>query len=345
MSNVLLTGGCGFVGSNATDYLLKKGHNVLAVDNFFRKDVLKNLQWLVSNHGKNKKFNFVKADVTKDINLLNFLCKEHDIDFILHTAAQTTMVTSITNPREDFEINAIGTFNMCEVAKENNCSILHLATNKVYGSGTNSIKMKANDKRWIFDDPKFKNGIPESFESDWNEHSPYGCSKYTGDLYVRDFGCTYGLNTGSFRCSCLYGVNQFGVVEQGWVLHFIISAVKKRKVTIFGDGKQVRDTLYIEDLVKLFEKVIENPKKLKNEPFNVGGGIEHSMSILELIDYLEDFGFPVKHDFDDWRLADQKIYISDISKVSSRFNWSPKIGPKEGVKKSLGWVIINKDLF
>jgi CDP-paratose 2-epimerase len=345
MSNVLITGGCGFVGSNTADHLVKKGHEVLVVDNFFRKDVLKNLQWLVNKHGTNKKFKFVKADVIKDENFLNFLCKNHDIDFILHTAAQTTMVTSITNPREDFEINAVGTFNVCEVARENDCALLHLATNKVYGSGTNSIKRKATDKRWVFDDPEFEKGIPESFESDWNEHSPYGCSKYTGDLYVRDYGCTYGLDTGSFRCSCLYGINQFGVVEQGWVLHFIISAIKKKKLTVFGDGKQVRDTLYIEDLVKLFEKVIAEPDRLRSEPFNIGGGPEHSMSILELIDYIEHFGFPVKYDFDDWRLADQRIYISDISKVNARFDWKPEVTPKEGVKKSIDWVLANKELF
>jgi len=344
MSNVFCTGGIGFVGTNVVDHLLEKGHHVVAFDNFYRDKVENNLNWLDKKWGRNPLFEFIKGDILDSVDL-NRVVSEKEIDFIVHLAGQTPMTTSLTNPREDFEINALGTFNICESARKHNCGILFFSTNKVYGDGANTIKLKELEKRYAFDDPKFKDGIPESFSIDWDEHSPYGCSKTSGDLYVRDYGKVYGLNTGVFRCSALFGLHQWSMIGQGWIAWFIRQAVLKEPVTIFGDGKQVRDCLFGTDVTELVGKVVDNPKKLGCEAFNVGGGKDNSLSILELIDLIEKNGYKVNYDFGEWRQADQKVYISDIKKVSERFNWKPKVSPEEGVKKLLQWTEENKSLF
>lgn len=339
--SIFVTGGLGFVGTNVVDHLIESGFHVIVFDNFYRRGVLKNLQYLMDKHSQNDNFEFVKGDV-RDFTLLDFIVSRKDVKFIIHLSAQTTMINSITNPREDFEINVMGTFNVCETARKNNCGILNISSNKVYGDGANTIKLKELEKRYVFDDPKFKNGIPESFSTDWDEHSPYGCSKYSGDLYVRDYGKVYGLPTGTFRCSAMYGLFQRATVGQGWIAWFLRRAIMKKPVTIFGDGKQVRDCLFGTDVAKLFEKVVRDPKKLNNEAFNVGGGIENSLSILELIEILKSEGYKLNYDFGNWRQADQKVYISDISKVCKRFNWKPEVTPEEGVRRLIRWTEKNK---
>jgi len=338
---ILITGGAGFVGSNLADYFLKKGHEVIVFDNFMRNGVDKNVNWLEETHKKG--LSVVKDDV-RDFNALENVCE--DVDVIFHTAAQVAVTTSVNNPREDFEINALGTFNVLEAARNSNTNpiIIYTSTNKVYGNNVNKIPLVEKETRYEFTDSNFKKGISEDFPADANEHTPYGCSKYTGDIYMRDFHDIFGLRTVTFRMSCIYGLHQYGNEDQGWVAHFVISSVLKKPLVLYGNGKQVRDVLFIDDLVKAFELAIENINKTKGKAYNIGGGSENTISLLELLDMLKKFGLKPEYSFDDWRTADQKVYISDIRKAGE-FGWKPQISPKEGVTKLFQWVNGNKNLF
>jgi len=340
---ILITGGAGFVGSNLADFFLKNDSEVLCFDNLYRKGTEKNLEWLKENHKKN--FSFIKGDIRSFDSLKE---ASRDVDVIFHTAAQTAVTTSLKDPRNDFEINALGTFNLLEAARQSNTDpiIIYTSTNKVYGDNVNAIPLKEKETRYEFDDEKFKLGIPEDFSTDADEHTPYGCSKYLGDVYMRDYYKIFGLKTITFRMSCIYGTRQFGNEDQGWVVHFIISSIFDKPLTIFGDGKQVRDILFISDLVNLFDIAIEKINKIKGQTFNIGGGSKNTCSLLELIqliDELTDKKSKITHD--DWRPSDQKVYISNISKVKKEINWEPEISVKEGVKKLIEWVEKNKNLF
>jgi len=339
--NILITGGCGFVGTNLADYFLKKGNQVVLFDNLSRKGVDKNLEWLRTIHKKELKF--VKGDVR---NFDQVLSNVKDIDIIFHCSAQVAVTNSVNDPREDFDINALGTFNILEASRNSNTDpiIIYTSTNKVYGNNVNSIPITEKETRYEFADPKFNNGIPENFPTDANEHTPYGCSKYAGDLYIRDYHKIFGLKTIAFRMSCIYGTRQFGNEDQGWVAHFIISSFLNRPLIIFGDGKQVRDILFIDDLVKAFELTCQNIKKTKGKAYNIGGGPENTISLLELLKNLQELGLNPKYTFDKWRPGDQKVYISDIRKTNE-FKWKPKISPEEGLRKLFTWIKENKRLF
>jgi len=240
---ILITGGAGFVGTNLTDHFLDKGDEVIVFDNLFRKNVKMNLTWLKKKHEKN--LIFVKEDV-RDFYKLKKVCK--DVDVIFHTAGQVAVTTSVKNPREDFDINALGTFNVLEAARMSNRNpiIIYTSTNKVYGNNVNKIPLTEKETRYEFSDTNFEKGIPEDFSTDADEHTPYGCSKYAGDIYMRDFHEIFGLRTVTMRLSCIYGLHQFGNEDQGWVAHFVISSVFDRPLIIYGDGKQVRDVLFID---------------------------------------------------------------------------------------------------
>jgi CDP-paratose 2-epimerase len=337
----LITGGAGFIGCNLVDYFLNKGFEVKVFDNLSRKGTEKNIEWLKSNHKTN--LEFIKNDIRKFDSLLE---AAKNVDMIFHTAAQVAVTTSIKNPREDFEINALGTLNVLEAARQSNSDpiIVFTSTNKVYGNNVNKIPLVEKDTRYEFVDSNYKGGIPEDFSTDAEEHTPYGSSKYTADIYIRDFFNIYGLKTVTFRMSCIYGTRQFGNEDQGWVSYFIISSFFNRPIVIYGDGKQVRDVLYIDDLIRAFELAYQNIKKTKGKVYNIGGGAKNTMSLLELLNMLKNLGLNPKYKFDKWRPADQKVYISDIKKAKE-FDWAPKITPKEGVKKLLNWVKENKRLF
>jgi CDP-paratose 2-epimerase len=323
------------------DYFLSKGFEVTAFDNLSRKGTEKNLEWLKSKH-KNG-FNFIKDDVRNYDGLLNAV---KDKNFVFHTAGQVAVTTSVKNPREDFEINALGTFNVLEAvrAKGDNPIIIFTSTNKVYGDNVNKIPLLEKETRYEFNDPEYDGGIPIDFSTDADEHTPYGSSKYAADVYVRDFNAIYGLRTVTFRMSCIYGTRQFGNEDQGWVAHFVISSFFNRPLIVYGDGKQVRDVLFIDDLLRAFNLACHNIKKTEGKVYNIGGGIKNTISILELFSVLKKLGLNPKYTFDDWRPADQKVYISDIKKTNE-FGWSPKVSPEEGVKKLLSWVKENKKLF
>ncbi len=331
----LITGGAGFVGTNLANYLLEKEENVVIFDDLSRKGTEKNLAFLKEKKGNLK---IVIGDI-RDYNKVQEVVK--GINQIYHFAAQVAVTTSLDNPKEDFEINTGGTLNILEAMRKKNpeAVLFFSSTNKVYGEMAN-IPVVEKERRYTYKNIK---GISESYPLDF--YSPYGCSKGAADSYVRDYSRIYGLKTVVFRCSCLYGPHQFGNEDQGWVSHLAISAYKGENISIYGDGKQVRDVLYVDDLIAAFQLASE---KLKTDTkyrlvYNIGGGSGFTLSILELISELERLlSRKVRYKFSDWRPGDQKVYISDISKAKRDFNWQPKINPQEGVKRLLGWIKTQK---
>jgi len=313
---ILITGRAGFVGSHAAEYFSSKGFEVVVIDNLKRGELLGkniNLKYNVEFLKNLNGVTFIEGDI-RNFSLLKNLCR--DVDAIIHAAAQVAVTTSLENPRSDFEINALGTFNVLEAARlsENDPAIIYCSTNKVYGDNVNKIPVVEKDKRYEFADDTLRKGIPEDFPIDLCKHTPYGCSKLAGDIYTQDYGRVYGLKTGVFRMSCIYDTRQFGVEDQGWVAWFIIATIFGKPITIYGDGKQVRDILYITDLIRAFDAFLES--NLKQEVFNIGGGINNTLSLLELLDMLEKLtGMRPKTRYEDWRPSDQKVYISDISKA------------------------------
>lgn len=343
---VLVTGGVGFIGSHVAEYYAEQGDKVTIYDNLTRSEILGkpvgdmsyNWNYLKSNYPNIK---LVKADVRSFEELKN---AARGSDVIVHTAAQVAVTTSLNNPRTDFEINALGTFNVLEVARLYDSAVILTSTNKVYGENINKIPVRADAKRYSFADKGYTKGIPETFPVDLCGHSPYGCSKLAADMYTQDYAQTYGLKTGVFRMSCVYGERQFGVEDQGWVAWFVIATLAGKSVTIYGDGKQVRDILYVKDLARALDAFLNS--KLKHGVFNIGGGPENTISLLELVDLIKSLsGKKPEITFSSWRPADQKVYISDISKAVELLSWKPLVKPREGVRKLVGWVFQNLNLF
>ena len=265
-------------------------------------------------------------------------------DVIVHLAAQVAVTTSVTDPRVDFEVNAQGTFNMLEAARLNERKpvFLYASTNKVYG-GMEDVKVQEDVTRWQYADLPL--GCPETQPLDF--HSPYGCSKGTGDQYVRDYARIYDLPTIVLRQSCIYGPRQFGVEDQGWVAWMIIAAVTGRPLTIYGDGKQIRDILYVEDLLNAYDAAIDRIGTVKGQVYNLGGGPANTMSIWsEFGPLLEKLlGRPIRVQRSDWRPGDQKVFVADIRKAHRDLGWEPKVGVERGVGSLFEWVRDNKNLF
>ena len=337
MKKIFITGGAGFIGTNAAKYFSKKKWQVYVFDNLSRKGTTYNIRWLK----KNTNIIFIKGDI-RNFNNLSKTLTSIKPEVILHCAGQVAVTTSFINPREDFEINALGNLNVLESIRTNNLksTLIYTSTNKVYGN-LDSAKVKLNKKRYIY-----KNnikGIDENHKTDF--HSPYGCSKGAADQYVRDYSRMYGINSYVLRQSCIYGTNQYGIEDQGWIAWFVIASLLGKKITVFGDGKQVRDLLYIDDLNRLFEILANNKKKDIDRVYNVGGGLDFSLSILELLEILEKtLQIKIKVNFSKWRMGDQKLYISNNAKLKKTFGWEPTIHPKIGVKNLINWVKDNKEL-
>lgn len=337
MKSIFITGGAGFIGSNAANYFYKKKWKVYVFDNLSRNGSSLNIKLLL----KGKNIKFIKGDI-KNFKKLSKTIYKIKPNVILHCAGQVAVTTSITNPRDDFESNALGTFNVLESIRLNKLksTLIYTSTNKVYGN-LKYDKVKIVKKRYVFSNRKI--GVNEDNQIDF--HSPYGCSKGTADQYVRDYSRIYGINSYVLRQSCIYGTNQFGIEDQGWLAWFVIASILGKKITIFGDGRQVRDLLYIDDLNRLFEIIANNKKHKRENVYNVGGGNNFSLSILELIDYLKKTKNPkIKLGYKKWRLGDQKIYISDNSKLNKNFGWKPEISPNVGIKKLISWVNKNKNI-
>lgn len=346
---ILITGGAGFVGSHVAEYYANKSDEIRVFDNLSRAKLLgyetSNAMYNGNYLKKYEKIELIKGDI-RDVERIKEAAK--DADVIIHTAAQTAVTTSLEDPRTDFGVNALGTFNVLEAARlsRNNPCVVYCSTNKVYGDNVNKIPVRESDRRYEFADEKYKNGIPEEFSTDLCEHTPYGCSKFAADIYVQDYAKRNEIDAAVFRMSCIYGTRQFGVEDQGWVAWFSIATLLDKSITIYGDGKQVRDVLYVVDLVKAFDAFVQKRDKFHHGIYNIGGGVENTMSLLDLLDILEDLtGKRSVISFDDWRPSDQKVYVSDITKAKSELGWRPKNSPKRGVGKLVEWVDENKGLF
>jgi CDP-paratose 2-epimerase len=319
---VLITGGAGFLGSNLARKLIKSGASIVLCDNLSRVGAEINLDRL------KVEFPLIKIYEVDISDAPSVIVKEKP-DLIYHFAAQVAVTKSVISPISDFKINAEGTFNIARTAHEHNIPLIYASTNKVYGNNVNNVPIKEHEKRYDFNGDLGKKGINEDFQIDAKNHTPYGCSKLVGEIYVREFG---GLVN---RFSCMYGENQFGIMDQGWVSYFIKQKLLGKEVTIFGDGKQIRDLLYIEDVVELLileGKKLLNEDDLKGEVFSVGGGYNNTISLLELCEKLN-----ITPKFADWRPSDQKVFYADISKAKKLLKWEPKISADEGIKKLHNW--------
>lgn len=341
---ILVTGGAGFVGSHVAEYHAKKGDEITVLDNLLRWETLKGglgdplFNWNYLQRYKNVRL--VRGDIRSPGDVKD---AAKNSDAIVHAAAQVAVTTSMKDPKLDFEVNALGTFNVLEAARLNDSAVVYCSTNKVYGENVNALPVVEGEEKYSFGG-EYEKGIPEDFPIDRAWHTPYGCSKLAGDLYVQDYSHSYGLKTGVFRMSCIYGERQFGVEDQGWVAWFTIATILGMPITIYGDGKQVRDVLYIADLVEAFDAFLKSD--LKGDVFNIGGGPDNALSLLELLNLLERLTKKKpKITFADWRPADQKVYISDISRASEKLGWKPRVNPREGVGRLVSWVSSNLHLF
>jgi CDP-paratose 2-epimerase len=333
--HVLITGGSGFVGANLAHRLLSDGHAVLLYDNLSRGGVEQNFQWLRETHGDR-----VRLQVGDVRDQAALAAAVRDAEQVFHFAAQVAVTTSLEDPVEDFEINALGTLNLLEAlrALPEPPPLVFTSTNKVYG-GFEDVTLRRTEARYEPADGRLRSaGIDESRPLDF--HSPYGCSKGTADQYVRDYSRSYGLPTVVFRMSCIYGPHQFGTEDQGWVAHFLISAIEGRPIVLYGDGRQVRDVLFVEDLVDAFQLAQARMAALSGQAFNIGGGPANTTSLVELIDLIADLhGERPDVQFDEWRTGDQRYYVSDIRRFGDATGWQPRHEVEEGVSALYQWLI------
>ena len=333
----LITGGCGFLGSNIAAQILKEGEELLVFDNLYRSGSEQNLNWLRTQG----RFQFAHGDI-RNTNDVNLTIKEFKPDVIFHLAGQVAMTTSIANPRMDFEINALGTLNVLEAVRQHSPDsvIVYSSTNKVYGD-LEQWEYQEREKRYFC--PDHPQGFDESIPLDF--HSPYGCSKGAGDQYMLDYARIFALRTVVFRHSSIYGGRQFSTYDQGWIGWFCQKALEAKAnhqaepFTISGSGKQVRDVLYASDAIACYLAAVEHIDNVKGEVFNIGGGVENSLSLLELFDILEELtGAKLNYQKIPVRQSDQRIFIADISKATTQLQWKPKVSSREGVSKMLNWL-------
>ena len=314
---ILITGGAGFIGSNLADRLLgTPDTHVRIFDNLSRAGVVRNLAWLKAKANQDN-LEVIEGDVRDPEAARKAVA---GVSEIYHFAAQVAVTTSVDNPGHDFQVNALGTFNVLDAARQSNEKpfLLFTSTNKVYGA-LESVPVMADGTRYRAKDVKFA-GVNESERLDF--HSPYGCSKGTADQYVRDFARIYGLPTVVFRMSCIAGPRQFGNEDQGWVAHFLYSAIAGKRITIYGDGLQVRDVLHVHDLIDAMIKARENQSKTRGQIYNLGGGPQRAFSVLEMLKAIEKItGKTIRLDYRAVRPGDQPLYISDTSKLENHTGW------------------------
>ena len=342
---ILITGGAGMVGSHSAEYFALKNEEVIVLDNLMRSELFgynkASVEYNWNYLKKYRNIKLIKGDVRNEKDLNKAIGK--GVEVIIHTAGQPGVPSSVRMPRDDFSINAFGTLNTLECAREKNkhTIFIYCSTNKVYGENVDKIPLTEQKTRYIYNGVS---GISEELPTDLTGHTPYGVSKLTGDLYSQEYGYIYGMRTGIFRMSCIYGERQFGFEDQGWVAWFVIATLFNLPITIYGDGKQVRDLLYVTDLVRAFDKFIQS--NLKTEVLNIGGGADNNLSLLEFFEILkEQTGKQPKTSFSDWRPSDQKVYISDITKIKTKLNWQPNIDVKKGIKRLINWVKDNESYF
>lgn len=333
MSEVLVTGGAGFIGSNLCARLLRGGHTVRVLDNLTRTGAESNLAWLEQIGGA--RLHYIRGSVA-DNDLVRTAVR--GVDRVYHLAGQVAVTSSVVDPAFDFEANAVGTFRLLEATRQlaPRAVFLYASTNKVYGS-IESEPVEEQATRYAFRD--LPHGIAETTPLDF--HSPYGCSKGAGDQYVRDYARIYGVRTVVMRQSCIYGSRQFGHSDQGWLAWFVWRALEQQPIQICGDGKQVRDILAVDDLIDAYDAAVDRIDEVAGEVFNVGGGPERSISIWpELAPMLERLtGTRPQVTLTAWRPGDQRVFISDIRKAKQLLGWSPKIGIDDGLRELIGWLL------
>lgn len=335
---VLITGGAGFIGTNLADRLLSQGRRVRLLDSMARPGTERNLSWLRARH--QARLQIVRADLSAREPLRRAVA---DVGMVFHLAAQVAVTTSLARPDEDFAVNAAGTLNLLEALRERGAGagLLFTSTNKVYGA-LDDIALTARDGRYSPGGPVAETGIDEGRPLCF--HSPYGCSKGAADQYVLDYARSYGLPSVVFRMSCIYGPHQHGTEDQGWVAHFLIRAIEDRTIAIYGDGRQVRDLLFVEDLVAALLRAEECLPRLSGEAFNIGGGPANTVSLVELIGLIAELrGTPPRIRHDAWRVGDQRWYVSDYRKFARATGWRPAIGVAEGVRRLHDWLAANNE--
>ena len=343
---ILITGGAGFIGSHITEfYAKKKSNRVIVLDNLMRSK-------LFGSQQKSVEFNWRYLSQFRNVErILGDVRKSKDIaeaigrgvDCVIHTAGQPGVGFSMANPEEDFQINAIGTFNVLECIRQKSPSatFIYCSTNKVYGENVHEFPLTEMATRYRF---RTLRGIPTTLSCGLARHTPYGVSKYVGDLYAQEYAHSYRMKVGIFRMSCIYGTRQFGFEDQGWIAWFTIATLTRKPIVIYGDGKQVRDVLYVTDLVAAFDSFLES--RFTHSVYNIGGGPNNTLSLLECLQKIEQkTGKKIKPRLTQWRDADQKVYISDISKVQKELHWKPTIAPDEGIEHLIGWVRNNLAIF
>ena len=338
MARTLITGGAGFVGTNLAKHLLARDQSVCILDSLARAGSEQNIEWLCAHFGR--RLQFVRADV-RDRDALSAAIA--DVDHVVHLAAQVAVTSSLVNPLLDFEANALGTLNVLEAARS--CaqppSLVFTSTNKVYGALAD-IALEANNNRYLPVEERVRErGISEDRPLDF--HSPYGCSKGAADQYVLDYSRSFGLRTVVLRMSCIYGPHQHGNEDQGWVAHFMRCALDGRDVTIYGDGMQVRDVLFVEDLVEAFERCRAGIDVVAGRAFNIGGGVTNSVAVLELLESIEQLtGCDLRIGFEDWRVGDQRYYVSDTARLRAATGWRPRTPVPQGLSALCEWLQLSQ---
>jgi CDP-paratose 2-epimerase len=329
--HILITGGAGFVGSNLAHALLRAGERVIVADNFSREGVRRNAAWLQASHGSRVRIAEVDVRDAPRIAALVRECKQ-----VFHLAAQVAVTTSLDDPLTDLQTNVIGTFNVLEAARSMRTppAVLFTSTNKVYG-GMEDVAVELADGAYRYTDGR--PGISEEARLDF--HSPYGCSKGAADQYVHDYARIYGLPTVVFRMSCIYGTRQFGTEDQGWVAHFGRALYGREPITVYGDGFQVRDILWIDDLVDAMRRAMGRIDAVAGQVFNVGGGAPNAVTVRGVIERLQDVtGRSVPVHTAEWRPGDQRIYVSDTTRIQRVLDWKPRTSWKAGLERLVDWL-------
>lgn len=337
MQTILITGVAGFIGVNAAVDFARRGFRVVGLDNLSRRGAAANLEWARSNMD----LAFHQADIRDRENVERIVAAVKP-DVLLHLAGQVAVTTSVQRPREDFEINVLGSLNLLEAVRLGSPGtfFLYASTNKVYGDLSN-LGIEERDSRYAFRSLPF--GVSEDHPLSF--HSPYGCSKGAADQYVLDYHKSYGLKTTCFRQSCIYGPRQFGIEDQGWLAWFVIASELGRPITIYGDGKQVRDALYVGDLVRGYAAAIERRDAADGRAFNIGGGPENALSLLELVARLRRSGSEPPVEWASWRVGDQRVFVSDNRRAKQILDWSPTVSVDAGIGELQRWVAGNRSLF
>lgn len=329
---VLITGGAGFVGVNLAHRLLSDGRRVIIYDSLSRPGVEKNLEWLSSTHDKN--LEVVIGDVR---NRKELVAHVHRSSQVFHFAAQVAVTTSLVSPIDDFEVNARGTLNVLEAVRTAPVppGIIFTSTNKVYG-GLEDLAFEPKATRYV---PSGDGAESIDSSRPLDFHSPYGCSKGAADQYVLDYARSFGISAVVFRMSCIYGPHQYGNEDQGWVAHFLIRAFDEEPITIYGDGKQVRDILFVDDLVDAFLAAADRIDKLSGQAFNIGGGVRNSISLLEIIERIEAItGVRPAVNMSEWRTGDQRYYVSNHRQFTRATGWRPTVEIDEGLQRLYDWL-------